>query len=98
MLIKLFVENFKSFDSRTEFNMLKSSKIRNKNSHVMHIKKLKLLKHAVIYGATCLLPRFTIADRFPVRRSAMFLYKVCPVGRVQSVGFSFDVCLQGDVL
>lgn len=51
MLIKLFVENFKSFDSRTEFNMLKSSKIRNKNSHVMHIKKLKLLKHAVIYGA-----------------------------------------------
>ena len=51
MLIKLFVENFKSFDSRTEFNMLTSSKIRDKDSHVMHIKKLKLLKHAVIYGA-----------------------------------------------
>lgn len=51
MLIKLFVENFKSFDARTEFNMLKSSKIRAKASHVINIKKLKLLKHAVIYGA-----------------------------------------------
>lgn len=51
MLIRLFVENFKSFNSRTEFSMVTSSKIRDKETHEMHIKKVKLLKNAVIYGA-----------------------------------------------
>ena len=51
MLIKAIVENFKSFNQRTEFNMITSNKIRVKKEHEIAIKKLNLLKNAVIYGA-----------------------------------------------
>ncbi len=51
MLIKAIVENFKSFNEKTELTMITSSKIRDKQEHEAHIKKLNLLKNAVIYGA-----------------------------------------------
>ena len=51
MLIKALVENFKSFNRPTELTMITSNKIRVKGEHEIQIKKLKLLKNAVIYGA-----------------------------------------------
>lgn len=51
MLIKISVENFKSFDKREELSMISSSKIQGHKSHRMKIKQTQLLKNAVIYGA-----------------------------------------------
>lgn len=51
MLIKISVENFKSFDDREELSMLSSSKIRAMATHRMQIKQTKILKNAAIYGA-----------------------------------------------
>lgn len=51
MLIKISIENFKSFSNLTEFNMVSSSKIRKQSDHRITVGKTKLLKHAVIYGA-----------------------------------------------
>ena len=52
MLAKIVVENFKSFDERSELNMISSTKIRTKTDHRICVgPKLRLLKHAVIYGA-----------------------------------------------
>jgi len=51
MLIKLKLENYKSFDSETEISFVSSAKIR---SHPMHKKKIKqtsILKYGVVYGA-----------------------------------------------
>lgn len=52
MLMKIMVENFKSFDSPLEMTMISSSKIRTKANHRITIgTNIRLLKHAVIYGA-----------------------------------------------
>ncbi len=51
MLIKISVENFKSFDYREELSMISSSKIRAMATHRMQIKQTKILKNAAIYGA-----------------------------------------------
>ena len=53
MLIKIGIENFKSFDAPTELTMITSSKIRDKKTvnHRVKIKKTSILKNAVIYGA-----------------------------------------------
>lgn len=51
MLIKVTVENFKSFEDQAELTMISSSKIRKNNDHKVMIKKVNLLKSAVIYGA-----------------------------------------------
>jgi len=51
MLIKVSVENFKSFDKKEELSMISSSKIQSNKNHRIEIKKTKLLKNAVIYGA-----------------------------------------------
>lgn len=51
MLIKLSVENYKSFDKREELSMLSSSKIQAKKEHRIKIKQTNVLKHAVVYGA-----------------------------------------------
>ena len=53
MLIKISIENFKSFDALTELTMITSSKIRDNNTanHRVKIKETSILKNAVIYGA-----------------------------------------------
>lgn len=51
MLIKVIVENFKSFDKKTELSMISSSKIQEKTEHRTKIKQTTLLKNSVIYGA-----------------------------------------------
>ena len=51
MLVKVSIENFKSFDSKTEFTMISSNKIRSHRDHKIEIKGTALLKYAVIYGA-----------------------------------------------
>lgn len=52
MLIKIVVENFKSFNQQTELTMVSSSKIRAKLDHRVTIgSNTRLLKHAAIYGA-----------------------------------------------
>ncbi|MDO4536782.1 MAG: ATP-binding protein [Coriobacteriales bacterium] len=51
MLIRGIVENFKSFDQKTELSMVSSSKIRKLPEHVTQIDGVKVLKHAAVYGA-----------------------------------------------
>ena len=51
MLIKISVENFKSFDQKEELSMLSSSKMQGNKSHRMKIKQTQMLKNAVVYGA-----------------------------------------------
>ncbi len=51
MLIKISVENFKSFDQREELSMISSSKMQGNKSHRLQIKQTRLLKNAVVYGA-----------------------------------------------
>ena len=51
MLIKISVENFKSFDQLTELTMVSSSKIQSLEEHKIKIKGTTLLKNAVVYGA-----------------------------------------------
>ena len=51
MLLKLCVENFKSFNEMVEFSMIESNKYRDKTDHKIKIKNVNVLKHAVIYGA-----------------------------------------------
>lgn len=51
MLIKITVENFKSFDQKEELSMISSSKIQKNKDHRIKIKQTQLLKHAAIYGA-----------------------------------------------
>lgn len=51
MLIKISVENFKSFDQKEELSMLSSSKIQGNKNHRTKIKQTNLLTNAVVYGA-----------------------------------------------
>ena len=51
MLIKISVENFKSFDQKEELSMISSSKVQGNKNHRMKIKQTNLLKNAVVYGA-----------------------------------------------
>ncbi len=51
MLIKLSVENFKSFDQMAELSMISSAKIQEKKNHRVKIKQTNVLKNAVLYGA-----------------------------------------------
>lgn len=51
MLIKLSVENYKSFDQKEELSMISSSKMQGNKNHRMKIKQTQLLKNAVVYGA-----------------------------------------------
>lgn len=51
MLVKVSVENFKSFDSKEELSMISSSKIQGNRNHIIKINHIKLLKNAVVYGA-----------------------------------------------
>ncbi len=51
MIIKLSVQNYKSFDEKEELNLVSSSKIRSNSEHKIKIKQTSMLKYAVIYGA-----------------------------------------------
>lgn len=51
MLIKISVENFKSFDRKEELSMISSSKMQGIKNHRIKIKQTHLLKNAVVYGA-----------------------------------------------
>lgn len=51
MLIKISIENFKSFDKKEELSMISSSKIQGNKDHRVEIKQTRLLKNAVVYGA-----------------------------------------------
>ncbi len=52
MLVKIRLENFKSFDGETELTMVSSSKIRKLPDHcIVFPEGTKLLKNAVVYGA-----------------------------------------------
>ena len=51
MLVKVSVENFKSFDKAAELTMISSNKIRTNANHRLKIKSTHLLKYAVVYGA-----------------------------------------------
>lgn len=51
MLIRISVDNFKSFDQPTELTMVSSSKIQSLEEHKIKIKSTTLLKNAVVYGA-----------------------------------------------
>jgi len=82
MLIKVSVENFKSFDSMAELSMISSSKMQEGKNHKVKIKQTSLLKNAVIYGAnasgkTNLIDVFsffkaTLAEGLPVNASEAF--------------------------
>ena len=51
MIIKVSVENFKSFDEVSELNMIASNKIRMHQNHFNQIGNVSVLKNSVIYGA-----------------------------------------------
>lgn len=51
VLVKVSIENFKSFDSPAELTMISSGKIQSHKNHRISIKSTNILKHAVIYGA-----------------------------------------------
>ena len=51
MLIKISLENFKSFENSTEFSMIASSKIKSNAEHCIQIQGMKLLSRAVVFGA-----------------------------------------------
>lgn len=51
MLISIAIENFKSFDKLTLFNMIASHKLKNNQERIFNTKNVSLLKSAVIYGA-----------------------------------------------
>lgn len=51
MLVKVSIENFKSFDRVTELTMISSNKIRTNSNHRLKIKNTQLLKYGVVYGA-----------------------------------------------
>lgn len=51
MILKISVENYKSFDNREELSMISSSKIQTNKSHRLKIKQVNVLKNAVVYGA-----------------------------------------------
>ena len=51
MILKISVENYKSFDKREELSMISSSKIQTNKNHRIKIKQVNVLKNAVVYGA-----------------------------------------------
>ena len=51
MLLRVSVENYKSFDQKEELSFISSSKIQTYKNHRIKIKQTSILKNAVIYGA-----------------------------------------------
>ena len=51
MLLRLSMENYKSFDQREELSLISSSKIQTNKNHRLKIKQTNILKNSVVYGA-----------------------------------------------
>ena len=51
MLVKVSVQNFKSFDQKVELSMIASGKTRVHKDHCVKFKQTQLLKNAVLFGA-----------------------------------------------
>ena len=51
MLVKISIENFKSFDKKEELSMISSSKMQGNKNHRVKIKQTQLLKSAIVYDA-----------------------------------------------
>lgn len=51
MLIKISVENYKSFDLKEELSMISSNRINDGPQNFVQIKNTKILNNAVVYGA-----------------------------------------------
>lgn len=51
MLLRLSVENYKSFDQKEELSLISSSKIQTNKNHRVKLKQTNVLKNAVVYGA-----------------------------------------------
>lgn len=79
MLIKISVENYKSFDQKEELSMLSSSKMQGNKNHRMKIKQTQLLKNAVVYGANAS-GKSNLVAAFAFVKSVLF--EGLPVGSV----------------
>lgn len=51
MLVRLSVENFRSFDVKEEISMISSSKIQERSDHRIKIRQTNILRHGAVYGA-----------------------------------------------
>lgn len=51
MLLRISVENYKSFDQKEELSLISSSKIQTNKNHRVKIKQTNILKNSVVYGA-----------------------------------------------
>lgn len=51
MLLRMSVENYKSFDQKGELSLISSSKIQTNKNHRVKIKQTNVLKNSVVYGA-----------------------------------------------
>ena len=82
MLIKIGVENFKSFEDLSELSMIQSSKIQSHQNHKMNAKGVNLLKYAVVYGANAAgksnlveainFMKFTLINSLPLESIKLF--------------------------
>lgn len=82
MLIKVIVENFKSFQNSAELTMISSSKIQKETDHKIKLGRVNILKHAAIYGANAagksnLIDFFsffvdTVRDKLPIESTKWF--------------------------
>lgn len=85
MLIKVSVENFLSFDQRTELDMIASNRIQKNMEHTVDVNGLPLLKFASIYGANAAgksnfieifrFIRYCIMRTIPIWATGMFCKK-----------------------
>ena len=57
MLVKVSVENFKSFDKAAELTMISSNKIRTNANHRLKIKSTQLIKICSSLWSKCILER-----------------------------------------
>lgn len=85
MLIRITVENFKSFDDSTEFSMVSSSKIQKKPNHVTRANGAKLLRFAALYGANA-------AGKTNLVDALRFMQQTLRVGMPLSAGKQYCRC------
>lgn len=82
MLVRLTVDNFKSFENETTLTMIPSNKTAKKKEHKIKIKSTSLLKYAVIYGANAAgksnlveafkFIQYSVMKSMPAQASTMF--------------------------
>lgn len=100
MLVKINVENFKSFDEMTELTMISSNKIQQKSEHKIKIKSTSVLKYGVVYGAnasgkTNLIEFFrflkaSVISGLPLESTSLFC-KNCEVNKEKESTFEIQI-------